>query len=585
MGRGKRRGVVSLGLTLVAAGSAAGLGILALTVAPTVVIGEVRAADGSPASHVPVSAGAHTAFTDASGRYMLTLIPRRTRELTIDTTGFVPITTRLRSDRGFIERLDLRLDHSPRVFGRVLDEAGAPLADARVMLFVSSRFSPEQLPKEATTVEKGSFLFEDLPVGEAVIRVERVGYVTSQEQLTLNGETRYQRILRLERERGQLRVVTEPAGATIAVTGSPAGCTSPCELVLESGDYHITVSVPKFVPLEVDTQIFHKQATVLMPKLERMMGHLQVTGPAGATVLLNGAAVGQTPWEADLPTDPYTVQVLAAHHWPGWATAEVRWRENTAVEIATPGFSRHPDRATWLAGLEGYVARLEGRYGVAVMDLDGGAPFGAHMDEIFTAASVNKLPIAVTVYREVEAGRLKMEDEWEMLPGDVTSGTGVLKYKAPGNKFTVRELLETLIRQSDNTAASMFRRVLGNEKIDANMAELGAPNTRQLGVTTPRETLGLLALVWRGQLLTADHRDELLTLLKTTAFNDRISAGVPAGIPVAHKIGTYGSAVNDVGIVFATRPYIVCVFTNTGDWDGAVQAIRTISAALYEFEL
>ncbi len=60
MGRGKRRGVVSLGLTLVAAGSAAGLGILALTVAPTVVIGEVRAADGSPAAHVPVSAGART---------------------------------------------------------------------------------------------------------------------------------------------------------------------------------------------------------------------------------------------------------------------------------------------------------------------------------------------------------------------------------------------------------------------------------------------------------------------------------------------------------------------------------------------
>jgi beta-lactamase class A len=207
------------------------------------------------------------------------------------------------------------------------------------------------------------------------------------------------------------------------------------------------------------------------------------------------------------------------------------------------------------------------------------------MDEIFTAASVNKLPIALTVYREVEGGRLKMEDEWEMLPGDVTSGTGVLKSSAPGSKYTVRVLLEALIRQSDNTAAAMFRRVLGNDRIDAYMAELGAPNTRQLGVTTPRETLGLLTLVWRGQLLTADHRDELLTLLRTTVFNDRISAGVPAGIPVAHKIGTYGSAVNDVGIVFAARPYLLCVFTDTGDWEGAVQTIRTISNALFEFEL
>jgi len=37
--------------------------------------------------------------------------------------------------------------------------------------------------------------------------------------------------------------------------------------------------------------------------------------------------------------------------------------------------------------------------------------------------------------------------------------------------------------------------------------------------------------------------------------------------------------------VFAARPYILCVFTDTGDWDGAVLAIRTISGALYEFEL
>jgi beta-lactamase class A len=234
--------------------------------------------------------------------------------------------------------------------------------------------------------------------------------------------------------------------------------------------------------------------------------------------------------------------------------------------------------------MEAYLGSLGGRYGVAVIDQDGGALFGTHADELFTAASVIKVPIALFAYHEVEGGRLKLDDQWEMLPEDVSDGTGVLQSEAPGTKFTVARLLDVLIRQSDNTAATMFRRVLTIEKIDAYMADLGAPNSRQIAVTTPRETASLFYQLWRGNVLTPAHRDELLGLLQTTAFNDRIPAGVPSGVPVAHKIGMYGSALNDAGIIFAGRPYILAVFTDTADWDAAAEATRVISAALYEFE-
>jgi beta-lactamase class A len=551
---------------------------------PTPVTGEVRTAAGEPVAGVPVIVGRQATLTDAHGRFLLWSVPRRARVLEIDSWGFVPLTARLRTDGPFLERvLTLRLDRSPRLYGQVIDEAGKPL-EAHIALFSMSRWSPEQIPEETEADSYGRFRFEGLPADEVLLTVSSPGYVMGEESLNLQPNSVHRTVERLERERGFLSLTTEPAGATVKVAGTSATCATPCELRLESGAYHVTVELAKYVPVEFDTHIVHKQQTPVSRALERKKGHLRVNAPAGATVLLNGNAVGAAPWEGDVPTDLYTIDVRGAQRWPARASAEVRWKETTVVEVAAPALGRHPDRAAWVRGMEAYLGSLGGHYGVAVIDEDGGAAFGTHADEVFTAASVIKVPIALCVYHEVEAGHLKLDDQWEMLPDDVSDGTGVLQSEAPGTKFTVARLLGVLIRQSDNTAATMFRRVLTIEKIDAYMAELGAPNSRQVSVTTPRETASLFYQLWRGNILTPAHRDELLGLLETTAFNDRIPAGVPSGVPVAHKIGMYGSALNDAGIIFAQRPYIVAVFTDTADWDAAAETIRVISAALYEFE-
>ncbi len=581
----EKRGTTTILALALSAGILAGLAVPLLSLAPTIVSGEIRGTDGVALPHVPVVAGGQTAASDEDGRYFLFPVSRTTHELRVVAWGFVPLTAQLPAGIGLFQKVDLSLQRSPRLIGRILDEDGEPLPDARVII---SRVSPRSETRlaEALADEHGIFAFEALPVGEATLRAVRTGYLMGETELIFTPQTVHERVLQLQREQGRLNVRSEPAGALVSVAGSKATCTSPCELVLPSGDYHLTLTAPKHVPMELDIQVAYNQRTSLRPTLERMMGHLLVRGPVGARVLLNGRDVGPAPWEGDLPTDPYTVEVLADHRWPGRATADVRWQETATLELFPGGFSRHPNRTAWIAGLEAYLASLAGRYGVAVMDADGGAVFGTHMDDLFTAASVVKLPIALFAYHAVEASPLSLDDQWEVQPGDVTDGTGVLQYQPPGTRWTVRQLLDVLIRQSDNTAATMFRRLLGSDRIDEYMATLGAPNTRQLSVTTPRETASLLSLLWRGQVLTPEHRDELLTFLKTTAFNDRIPAGVPAGITVAHKVGMYASAVNDAGIVFAGRPYVVSVFTDTpGDWDAATRTIRTISAALYEFEL
>lgn len=48
----------------------------------------------------------------------------------------------------------------------------------------------------------------------------------------------------------------------------------------------------------------------------------------------------------------------------------------------------------------------------------------------------------------------------------------------------------------------------------------------------------------------------LLDDLKNTIFDDRIRAGTPENIAVAHKIGNLTGVINDVGIVYSSKgPY------------------------------
>lgn len=66
--------------------------------------------------------------------------------------------------------------------------------------------------------------------------------------------------------------------------------------------------------------------------------------------------------------------------------------------------------------------------------------------------------------------------------------------------------------------------------------------------------------------------------MKTTVFHDRLDKYVPQNI-VAHKIGNYGAFVNDVGIVNATKPYIIAIYTE--GMPNANEVIANISKILY----
>jgi beta-lactamase class A len=199
------------------------------------------------------------------------------------------------------------------------------------------------------------------------------------------------------------------------------------------------------------------------------------------------------------------------------------------------------------------------------------------------AASDIKVPLALYLLHQVEAGAVKTDDQVALQDSDFMGGTGSLDHSASaGDKFAVGDLLRLMIQQSDNTAWQALMRVLGASSIDAYAASIGAPDCHQVDDNcTAREAGLMLAGLYKGKLLKPDDTALLILLLENTAYNDRLNYFL-GGLTVAHKTGADGGVMNDVGIVYAPGgPFLISVFSQTDT--GTVQPIRDVARAALRY--
>ncbi len=257
-------------------------------------------------------------------------------------------------------------------------------------------------------------------------------------------------------------------------------------------------------------------------------------------------------------------------------------KNSSKVAKDTSGFKNKEDV---LYSLDSLVSELRGVYGVYYFNLQKDIELGFNENEVFTAASVNKVPIMVAFYQEVEVERLKEEGEYFLQKQDVQDyGTGQMRYQSLGTKYFYRELVELSGKISDNTAAYVLEKIIGRSKIQSTLNKLGATNTLLAdNITTPKEMGNFFAALYEGSLLKERNKEKIFAALIDTAFEDRIPKGVPENIRVVHKIGNEIQTYNDCGIVFAENPYVLCILTKEVSEDEALDALPKISKIFWQF--
>jgi beta-lactamase class A len=217
----------------------------------------------------------------------------------------------------------------------------------------------------------------------------------------------------------------------------------------------------------------------------------------------------------------------------------------------------------------------QGKLGVSAHILEAQQSFSFHGGHGFPMQSVYKLPIAITTLHRVEDGRLKLDQVVQVRPEELIppAGHSPLRDRHPkGGDFTLQDLLQRAIVDSDGSASDVLLRVLGGTKEvrhymkDAGIKQVHVKHTEAQIIddthaqyadsAEPDAMVDLLARVQQGKLLNAAHTSLLLGWMKQTETGrDRIRAKLPAGTEVADKTGSSGThegitpATNDVGIV------------------------------------
>jgi beta-lactamase class A len=266
------------------------------------------------------------------------------------------------------------------------------------------------------------------------------------------------------------------------------------------------------------------------------------------------------------------------------------WQKfDTSTTVVSQQFSSPPTATPTPAmekerkALEEMLKPLRGTYGIYFQDLSSKDILTINAKKQFTAASLIKLPVMLTLYREAEAGRVNLDTVYKLQEGDRRGGAGSLQYKTAGYEITYRKLAELMGKQSDNTAFNILSRILGEGKIQTVIDSLGMKQTDFVEKLTTPEDMGIFfERLYRGRVVTDRSREEILGFLTDTIWEERIPAGLPKGIKTAHKIGSETRVVSDAGIVFAEKPFILAILSQEVNEIEANKALVEITKKIYE---
>jgi beta-lactamase class A len=116
---------------------------------------------------------------------------------------------------------------------------------------------------------------------------------------------------------------------------------------------------------------------------------------------------------------------------------------------------------------------FDGEFALYVKDLSDGSAYSYNGETPYYLASVVKIAVLREVYRQLDAGRLTLEEVLTYTAEAARDGSGVARTTAVGAKLSVGELVEKMVFRSDNAATDLLMERVGLDSINASLAALG----------------------------------------------------------------------------------------------------------------
>ena len=229
--------------------------------------------------------------------------------------------------------------------------------------------------------------------------------------------------------------------------------------------------------------------------------------------------------------------------------------------------------------------------------LDGGCAQMYNEMMPLVAASVIKIPIMVEAFRQFESGELNPLATYRIKPEDKMPSCGALNRMHDGLEVTLRDLVELMIVLSDNSATNILIDRLGIARVNATLEAEGLRVKRlrrklfdkagmEAGLSNhvcAREIGLLLERMYAGTLVSPQASAEMLEILRNQKLNGKMPFFLkPRGIACAHKTGEDDGITHDVGVVYARRPFVLCMLSEETDVPAFERLIQDVARELAE---
>ena len=279
----------------------------------------------------------------------------------------------------------------------------------------------------------------------------------------------------------------------------------------------------------------------------------------------------------------------------------------TVQAADAPAFGRDAIDASASARIAEIERRVGGRLGVMLVSPDARVIVANRDTERFPICSTFKLPLAVMVLSDVDAGRMTLDRDLPLAGRQVVPNSPIVEQmqRDGATALTVEQALSAAMVHSDNTAANMLltlvgdnsgysRRIesaFGNDSIrmDRSQGVLNEDAARQEDTATPDAMVAVLARVFHGQALSDSSRNRLRGwMAESRTGSRRVRAGLPEEVTAGDKTGTCTKTYNSVGWIETGnggRPWLYAAYLDQTDAseDRAQDALADVGRLFAQF--
>lgn len=210
--------------------------------------------------------------------------------------------------------------------------------------------------------------------------------------------------------------------------------------------------------------------------------------------------------------------------------------------------------------------------GVSILHLESSNSVFINEHKRISMASVYKFPIALVIFKKIEQGQLKIDQDVLIKKTDIRGGfKGPIakKYPEGGASLSVLKLIEYMVANSDNSATDLLLKLVGGPKeVTRTLRLWGAknisidryekslivdsnPGKEQLDTSSAKELMKLLVKFHRGHFLSLKNAKLLKSFMTNPKTPGHIARGLPKDTIQLHKSGWCSKTrcINDIGII------------------------------------